>query len=29
MSIKEQKAKIKSKINAVKKINDDAKQFVD
>lgn len=29
MSIKEQKAKIKSKINAVKKINDDAKQVVD
>ena len=29
MSIKEQKAKIKSKINAVKKINDDAKQAVD
>ena len=29
MSIKEQKAKIKSKINAVKKINDDAKQIVD
>jgi hypothetical protein len=29
MSIKEQKAKIKSKINAVKKINDDAKKVVD
>ena len=29
MSIKEQKAKIKSKINAIKKINDDAKQSVD
>jgi hypothetical protein len=29
MSIKEQKAKIKSKIDAVKKINDDAKQSID
>ena len=29
MSIKEQKAKIKSKINAIKKINDDAKQSID